>query len=148
VPISIASIKANSKTVGVELDGADEPLVVVYNPANFTPARQASLSGSDGEDAEAQTERFIDAFCTIVDRFGNLEGPLFDEDDPDEAGNPREVVPAGQPVPVEPEYVRLLPFTVINKVLEAIQEDMTADPKERQKPSRSGSFARGRARSR
>jgi len=137
MPLSVVAFTDQRAEVTVKTDLGD--FAVRYRPNALTPLMERALAEAAG------TDRFIDLFCELVE-WVDLEGPLADAGDLDDAGNPRVVVAAGEPVPVTPECVELLPSQLLNLVLEAMQADMVdgapkaARSTPRANRSRGGSF--------
>lgn len=149
MPISNAKFMKRVVEVVVDVeddDGNVEPCLVRYRPNAMTPRMERALA-----DTEAGTERFVEQFCQIV-QFMDVAGPLYDEEDLDEDGNPREVLGA-EIVPMEPEYVSCVSLPLLSALLRGIMADMTkssdpkgepAPPTSSSKTSRNGSFGRKR----
>jgi hypothetical protein len=129
MPLNLADFANTEIETVVETSAG--PLGIRYRPNALTPRLEAEIAASSGE---AATETLLKTFCAVVS-WMDLEGPLVDA-----AG--AEVIGAGEPVPVEPEYVGLLPSRLLTQVFTAVQEDMSGGPK-RGSGSSGGSFTSG-----
>lgn len=145
MPISNAKFRERLVTIVVDVedeDGNVEPCEVRYRPNVMTPRMERMLA-----EEEAGSERFVAQFCQMV-QFMDVAGPLYDEEDEDENGNPVEVWGADI-VPMKPEIVSYVSSTLLATLLRACMDDMNkqSDPKGQpalngsSKPSRNGSFA-------
>lgn len=132
--ISVADYTDEQATIQVETSKG--PLAVTYRPNALTPALELQMAQS--RDGSA----YFALFCEVVAEL-DLAGPLYDPEDRDEAGNPRQIVGAGALVPITPTTVALLPSRLLGKIMDAIQADLIdgPDPKASPKASRNGSFA-------
>lgn len=132
MPLSIADFKSESVELTVETSLG--PLALRYRPNRMTPLREAQLTRSAADDDDPAV---IGLICDLVE-WMDVCGPLVDDDG-------TELVAAGDPVPMEPECVAVLPSRLLSRVLTAIQEDMTdGDPKSSKNGSRGGSFSHRR----
>lgn len=122
-----------SVTVGT----SQGPLAVTYRPYALTPDFEMKMARSDLAD-----EVFYALFCEVVAEIG-MAGPLYDKGDRDAEGRARELVPAGERIPIEPRYVAHLYSRLLDKIMVAIREDLVdGDPKPSNGTSRNGSFVR------
>lgn len=109
------------------------PLGVRYRPNAMTPLLESEMAKAIS-DPEAATDALVRMFCAVI-AWMDVEGPLAGPDG-------REVLGAGEAMPVEPELVGLLPSRLLAAVFAAVQEDMSGGPK-RGSGSSGGSFTNG-----
>lgn len=133
--------KYAEKVLSVEVDVDGEPCKVEYRPNAMTPRLEIAMAENESGD-----DTYIDLFCQVVESI-DATGPVYDPDDLDEDGNPSEIVPEGELIPVDPEIIALLPSRFLTVVMATIRKDMTEtnDPKgsparNSRKNSRGGSF--------
>lgn len=119
--------------VELTVETAAGPLAVRYRPNAMTPRLESEMARAMA-DQEGATEALVRMFCAVV-AWMDVEGPLADA-----AGE--EVLGAGRPLPVEPDYVGLLPSRLLSAVFLAVQEDMSGGPKPGSGSS-AGSFTSG-----
>ena len=138
MPVRAIAFAEEEKTVDVPTKHGT--LHVRYRPNALTPKQEEELARLAKEDPES-SEPTVILFCKLI-AHTDLVGPLYDEDDVDDEGNPRQVVAPDEPVRPIPEHVRHLKGAAV-AILEAVQEDMGGgDPNRRSRPSRGGSFSR------
>lgn len=109
------------------------PLGVRYRPNAMTPQLEAAMARAM-DDPDAATDALVRMFCAVI-AWMDVEGPLADAEG-------REVLEAGEAMPVEPGLVGLLPSRLLAAVFAAVQEDMSGGPK-RGSDSSGGSFTSG-----
>jgi len=107
------------------------PVAIRYRPNALTPQLEAEIARSTGE---AATDTLLRTYCAVV-AWMDVEGPLHDA-----AG--AEVLGPGEPLPMEPGYVGMLPSRLLAQVFAAVQEDMNGGPKP-VSGSSGGSFTNG-----
>lgn len=135
MPLVLSDLKNREALVTVETSAG--PLEVRYRPNAMTPALEADInlaarSATDDETASA-SNALIRMFCAVVAAM-DVVGPLSDL-------SGREILAAGEPMPMEPRYVSLLPTRLLIDVFTAIQEELGAG-KGSASNSRAGSFNR------
>lgn len=130
---------AGRKELTIGDDGDSDPIRIVYRPNKVNAEYQRKIVelGKREDNGHAVG---VYAICTLVSEW-NITGPLI-VDEPlmtngqpveDDYGIPkteaRELVSAGQTVPINSAHVRHLPTPVLLHILRAINEDMAPDPK-------------------
>lgn len=114
MPIKLAEIANQTKTIDVAFEGTDSTLSVTYQPNKMTPGREAAFAQAV-KDAEAGkgdgtvNDVVLAMFCYVVKRW-DLEG----ED--------------GQTVPLTAEALRDVPSAILTRAMRAIQEAGAPDP--------------------
>lgn len=129
MPVSIADLGATRRTFTMETEAG--AIQVTYRPYEMTPAREAAisrlasaqteeLSEDEGEDVgntEGGLTKIIEQFCTVVEAW-TLVGPLTNR----ETG--KEIVKAGEPIPVNPSTMRYVSSYFMVRVLNAVADDI------------------------
>lgn len=110
MPIRISDLARERREIRVPTNHGD--LRVVYNPNAVTASDQARLLAAEGTEAFRELLGQIEK--TIV--FMDLVGPLYDD-----AG--QEIVPDGEPIPVEGYFLQFLPQMQLAAIYQAVLED-------------------------
>jgi hypothetical protein len=132
--LSAADLVDETATVMVRTSQGALP--VTYRPYALTPRMEMAMAKAESDEA------FYRLFCEIVADL-DLAGPLYDTLDRDDDGQPRQIVAAGERIPVTPEAVGCLPSRLLERIMEAIRADLAGgDPKANGRNSRNSSFAR------
>lgn len=129
--LSLADLAQTEVELTVETSAG--PLAIRYRPNALTPRLEAELSRR-ADDPETATAALLRTFCAVV-AWMDVVGPLADSE-----GFP--VVAAGDALPMEPQYIGLLPSRLLAQVFAAVQEDMSGGPKHGSGSS-GGSFTSG-----
>lgn len=122
MPLSAVDFANEVATIKVPTRNGE--LLVRYYPNAMTPKR-AQLIRAAGDDDEDGGD-YIEMFCEMVE-YLDLNGPLYDPDELDSDGNPRQMIGEGDPIPVEPEFVALLPLALLKRIMDAMQSDMNTE---------------------
>ncbi len=107
MPIKLADLAKQTKTVTVAFEGAEEPLTVTYRPRFLTPARQVAFE--EAARAGRHTELLTEGIVGLV-----AEWDLLSDD--------------GQPVALTAEGLADVPLEVLSVVVEAIGRDVAPSP--------------------
>lgn len=139
MPASVADFVADSATVTIPV-GEDSTITAVYAPSKMNAAQNQKLMRYIENGDPLAAARIICEGITSWD----LEGPLFGEfpvldrdgqptldDLGDEVVERREIVSAGQVVPLKPDVLAHIPTGSLLALWQKIQEDMTPDPQTR-----------------
>ena len=107
--LNVAAIKAQTKRISFECLG--DTVTLEYKPGEVTPEMQRRLM----EDVSPQeaNERYAQYFQTIVAKSDILDKPKED---------------GGEMWPIKAESIRELPYSLLNAIATAINEDVTVDP--------------------
>lgn len=115
MPIKLAEIANQTKTIDVTFPGADGTLSVTYRPNKVTPRQEAAFAQAirraerDEEGAEPVGDLVLEMLSVVMLRW-DLEG----ED--------------GQTVPLTVETLRDVPSAIVTRVMEAIRDANAPDP--------------------
>lgn len=135
----VKDYQADRREIVLGTDGEDDPLKVVYRPSRRTP----EFAGRYNEILKQNDSHKLWVFtvCSLVIEW-NLTGPLVIEQPKrnskgkivtDDYGVPtyeeKEIVPAGQPVPITSDVLRYMETEELAKIVQAIADDMSPDPK-------------------
>jgi hypothetical protein len=107
--LNVAAIKAEVKEIQFGCMG--DIVTLKYRPGEVTPEMQRRLM--EEVSPQEATERYAQYFETIVAKWDIL-------DKPKEEG--------GVMWPIKAESIRELPYTLLNAIASAINEDVTVDP--------------------
>jgi hypothetical protein len=129
MPLSLADFARAE--VELEVKTSVGPLAVRYRPNAMTPQLEAEITRTANE---AATDTLLRMFCAVV-AWMDVEGPLED-------AHGVEVLGPGEQMPMQPEYIGMLPSRLLTQVFTAVQEDMSGGPK-RGSGSSDGSFTNG-----
>lgn len=131
---------AGRKDLTIGDDGDSDPVKIVYRPNKVNAEYQRKIVelGKREDNGHAVG---VYAICTLVSEW-NITGPLvIDQAVMDGSGQPveddygipktepKELVSAGQTVPINSAHVRYLATPLLLHILKAINEDMAPDPK-------------------
>jgi hypothetical protein len=129
---------AGRKELTIGEDG--DPIKIVYRPNKVNAEYQRKIVELSNREDNGHAVG-VYAICTLVSEW-NITGPLVIDDPMKDADGkpieddyglpttqPKEIVSAGQTVPINSNHVRHLPTPVLLHILRAINEDMAPDPK-------------------
>ena len=112
MPVSLADLEEPTRTIQVKF--ARNVLTLTYRRHATTPVKQARWVRELATPGEGQLMELVRAICELVVEW-DLVGPL-----PADGS----VVPAGEPVPLEPEIVAHIPTQALIPVFMEIMEDI------------------------
>ena len=140
VKAQVRDFLAGRKDLTIGEPDDDDPIKIVYRPNKVNAEYQRKIVELGNREDNGHAVG-VYAICTLVSEW-NITGPLTADDvTTDKDGKPieddygipetvsREIVAAGQTVPIDSKTVRHLPTPVLLHILRAINEDMAPDPK-------------------
>lgn len=136
MPVSMADLGRDRRAFVMPTSVGD--IRITYRPYQMTPAREAEierisaeLNGSGEEDGEDEASavanrammKLTTQFCEVVEST-DMVGPLHTSVSVDGIPTGEELIPAGEPIPVKPEYVKYWSSFFIIQILEAVGNDI------------------------
>jgi hypothetical protein len=107
MPIRLADLTKEIRTVTKHFEGTEDTLTITYRPRAWTPSIHAALL--EAIDRGRTPEALVINLSTLV-----VEWDLLDDD--------------GKPIPTTPESLRGVSLQVLNIAVETINADMLPDP--------------------
>jgi hypothetical protein len=107
MPIRLADLTKEARTVTKTFEGTEDTLTITYRPRAWTPSIHAALM--EAINSGQTPEALVINLSTLV-----VEWDLLDDD--------------GKPIPTTPESLRGVSLQVLNIAVETINADMLPDP--------------------